>query len=267
MNNEQHAFGCIPSKKDFRDYRIDKEVAYSVSLPDEFEVPHSPIKNQGGVCSCVAHSVAEVVEAMGKNKEVYSTDWIYGYRPITYAQTKGMFPRQAIKTTVDLGCVLEKDFPGNTEMKAVKTKVDGSLSLLKLQAKNHKMVSYAYLKNRQEIKEAIYMTKNPVLVCVHCCDPFITDKDEVLVTSKKYDGYHAMVCYGWNKKGLLIQNSWGDDWGDNGTCIMPDDYPLNEAWVIADEHSSWFITEPRGIWVRRLIQALINFVSEIFKKR
>lgn len=267
MNNyEQHAFGCIPSKKDLRDYRLDKKVAYATQLPKEFEVPHSPIKNQANVCSCVAHSVAEVLEAMNKNKEKYSTNWIYGYRPVGYSQSSGMYPRQAIKTTVDLGYVLYDDFSGNVEMKEVKRMVDGSLEFLKEKAKKRKMVSYAYLKDRQEIKEAIYLTKNPVVVCVHCCDPFITDEDEVLITSKGRDGYHAMVCYGWNDKGLLIQNSWGENWGDHGTCIMPDDYPLTEAWVVANEESAWFITKPRGIWVRRLLQELLKFIQEIFSR-
>ena len=268
MNTEynNHAFGCIPSKKDLRDYRLDKKVAYSVLLPTEFEVPHSPIKNQGSVCSCVAHSVAEVLEAMNKNKEKYSTDWIYGYRPVSYSQSKGMYPRQAIKTTIDIGYVLYDDFSGNTEMREVKNKVDGSLTFLKAKAKSRKMVAYAYLKDRHEIKEAIYLTKNPVVICIHCCYPFITDEDEVLITSNKRDGYHAMVCYGWNDKGLLIQNSWGENWGDHGTCILPDDYPLNEAWAIADKESAPIIVKPGANGLRRLIQHIINFFVELFTK-
>lgn len=265
-NYETYAFGCIPSKKDLRDYRVDKQIAYSSELPKEYKVPHSPIKNQANVCSCVAHAVAEVLEAMNKNKEKYSTNWIYGYRPLGYSQSKGMYPRQAIKTTIDLGYVLYDDFSGNTEMKEVKNLVDNSLSYLKEKAKSRKMISYAYLKNRLEIKEAIYLTGNPVVICVHCCDPFITDANEVLITSSKRSGYHAMVAYGWNEKGLLIQNSWGENWGDSGTCILPDDYPLTEAWVIADRESSWFISKPRGIWLRRLVQEIVNFLVEIFTK-
>lgn len=261
-----HAFGCIPSTKDLRDYRLDKKIAYAVELPEEFQVNHSPIKNQGGVCSCVAHAVAETLEAMNLNKEKYSTNWIYGYRPITYSQSAGMYPRQAIKTTVDLGYVLYDDFSGNTEMKEVKESVDKNIDYLKNKAKDRKAVSYAYLKNRQEIKEAIYLTKSPVIVCVHCCDPFITDENEILITSNKYSSYHAMVCYGWNEKGLLIQNSWGENWGDHGTCILPDDYPINESWIITNEETSWFVNKPRGIWIRRFIQHIINFLKELFKK-
>lgn len=268
MNTEfnNHAFGCIPSKKDLRDYRVDKKIAYAVQLPKEFEVPHSPIKNQANVCSCVAHAVVEVIEAMNKNKEKYSTNWVYGYRPIGYSQGLGMYPRQAIKTTVDLGYVLYDDFSGNTEMKEVKNRVDANLSFLKQKAKSRKMTSYAYLRNREEIKEAIYLTKSPVVICVHCCDPFITDEDEVLIVSNKYSGYHAMVAYGWNEKGLLIQNSWGENWGDHGTCILPDDYPLNEAWVIANKETADLIVKPKMDWLRRLIQHIINFFTEMFKK-
>lgn len=265
-NFNNYAFGCIPSKKDLRDYRINKKVAYAVSLPKKFEVAHSPIKNQADVCSCVAHAVVEVLEAMNNNKEKYSTNWIYGYRPIGYSLGKGMYPRQAIKTTNELGYVLYEDFAGNDEMRAVKNAVDKNLTLLKDKAKERKTAAYAYLKDRNEIKEAIYLTGNPVVICVHCCDPFITDADEVLITSNKYGGYHAMVAYGWNEKGLLIQNSWGENWGDHGTCILPDDYPLNEAWAIADEDTAAIIVKPGASWLRRLIQHIINFIAEILKK-
>ena len=32
-----------------------------------------------------------------------------------------------------------------------------------------------------------------------------------------------------------MQNSWGKKFGNNGTCILPYDYPLVESWAVIDE--------------------------------
>lgn len=262
--NTSPVFGCVPSRKDLRDYKL-PNVAMA-ELPKEFSVLHSPIKNQGNVCSCVAHSVAEVVEALDNNEHKYSTNWIYGYRPSGYAQGKGMMTRNALMTTVSLGCVLYDDFAGNEEIPMVKEAVNKNFNILKPKASEHKMFSYAKLDNRYEIKEAIYLTKAPVVICVHCCDPFKVDENNILIKSNKYCGYHAMVCYGWNEKGLLIQNSWGEKWGDNGTCILPDNYPLTEAWVLTDNESKYAAVKPKLYLLRRILQGLVNVFVYVFNK-
>lgn len=266
MNNNEFAFGCLEPKKDFRDYRLNGKVAMSLQLPDSFEVQHSPIKNQGGVCSCTAHAVAEVLEAINKNEEKYSTNWIYGYRPFGYYIGTGMYPRQAIKTTADEGYVLYDDFKGNDEMNAVKETVDKNIDFLKEKAKDRKTFSYAALQTKQEVKEAIFLTGYPVLLCIHCADPFILDDENCLVYGEKFNGYHAMVCYGWNEKGLLIQNSWGENWGEKGTCILPEEYPFSEAWLIANTEEDYLVVRPKGFWLRKLLQALINFIVRMFEK-
>jgi len=36
-----HGLGYVLSKRDIRDYKLNKKVCGSVSLPESFEVPHS----------------------------------------------------------------------------------------------------------------------------------------------------------------------------------------------------------------------------------
>ncbi len=261
----ENQFGCIPSTKDLRDYKLPK-VAMALQLPEAFVVKHSPIKNQGGVCSCVAHSVAEVVEAINNNEKKFSTNWIYGYRPSSYSQGKGMMTRNALSTTVDLGCVLYDDFAGNDEVPSVKNTTMKNLAMLKEKAKEHKMYSYARLANKEEIKRAIYLTKMPIVLCVHCCDPFALDKHFVLKKSNKYSGYHCMVCYGWNELGLLIQNSWGENWGDKGTCILPDDYDLTEAWVLTSKEGDFAAVKPNLYAFRKIVQKIIDSIHLLFSR-
>ena len=264
FNVSGFATGCLKPTKDLRDYKLNRSVAFAFDLPDEFKVIHSDIKNQGMVCSRVAHSVCEVLEASNNNEEKYSTNWVYGYRPRGYFSGRGMSTRQAIKTVCSVGYMLYDDFSGNTEMNEVKDIVDRNINLLKEKAKERKAYSYALLTNRNEIKKAIYMTGNPVVICVRCCSPFELDEDGVLKYSDKFDGYHAMVCYGWNEKGLLIQNSWGTNWGINGTCILPNNYPLSESWVITRTEDEYLVVRPKLYRMRKFVQSIVDFFKEIF---
>ena len=48
INNElieEFGYGCVPSKKDIRDYKLNRKVCHAVNLPESFEVEHSKIKD------------------------------------------------------------------------------------------------------------------------------------------------------------------------------------------------------------------------------
>lgn len=47
-------------------------------------------------------------------------------------------------------------------------------------------------------------------------------------------GGHAVCCVGYNKEGFIIQNSWGESFGDSGKCILPYNELNNlmEAWGV-----------------------------------
>ena len=40
------------------------------------------------------------------------------------------------------------------------------------------------------------------------------------------------VAVGYDKKGIVVQNSHGKYWGNNGRAIMPFDYPIEEVWGV-----------------------------------
>jgi hypothetical protein len=46
-------------------------------------------------------------------------------------------------------------------------------------------------------------------------------------------GGHAALVVGYNARGWLIRNSWGEDWGDGGYAVMPYGYEKHwfEAWT------------------------------------
>ena len=226
MDNNK-GMGALKSPKDLRNYKINK-VYSSISLPKEFILNHSHIKNQDVINSCVAHSISEIVES--KNNINYSTGWIYGYRPEGYYQGEGMYISEALKTVQKLGCVENNDFNVNIEMRKAKDLVDEDLDRLTNLAQKKKISAYARLRNIKEIKEALYIHKTPIIAAIDIDENgLVLDDNYIAQLPKNPAGGHAIVCYGWNETGLLIQNSWGGAWGNKGTFILPYEYPVEEA--------------------------------------
>ena len=95
-------FGAIKSPKDVRDYRA-VCVAAASSFPAEFELTMPAVKDQGAIGSCVAHSLATVVEYFSRhqgddNREM-STGYIYGNRLNSSHAGAGMIVRDALAET------------------------------------------------------------------------------------------------------------------------------------------------------------------------
>ena len=260
--------GYIPSPKDLRNYKINKVCMVS-KLPAKYEAPHSRIKDQKNVGSCVAFSTSSVLET--KYGKDYSTAWIYGYRPDGYYQGIGMCVLDALKTIYKKGFVEERELKGNYEMQKAKEVVDYYLGT-NPDIKN-KTFGYAELHNINEIKQAIYMTGLPVLVSCDV-DNLQYDENYVVYIPQDTRGGHQMVCYGWNETGLLIQNSWGEEFGNKGTIILPYNYPITEAWMIRFEKPEEpkpiepkpdVIVKPKWYWLRDLIMYIVKLFRR-FKK-
>lgn len=255
-------YGVIPSKRDIRDYRLNKKIAKIIELPDSFGVGVTRIKNQGQVGSCVAHSLSSIVEHT--DHIMYSTDWIYGYRPFGYYQGDGMMPSQALKTVTQLGAVRYIDLPSNTEMPEAKKIVTDRLQELKDLAANKQALKYARLHTVQQIKEAIYTSKSPVLICINIGTNGLRLNNGVAEIPKATDGGHALMCYGWDERGLLIQNSWGRAWGKNGCFVLPYDYPFTEAWAISFSNDN-VIVKPTFYDFRDFLVKLARVLAAFFK--
>ena len=52
-------------------------------------------------------------------------------------------------------------------------------------------------------------------------------------------GGHAVCLAGYEKRGFIMRNSWGTDWGMSGYCILPYDFVnlrnglASDAWAIS----------------------------------
>ncbi len=237
-----HPLGAIPSPPDPRDFRYPAyaPVFGAAELPEAYTCDGiTEVDNQGAVSSCVAHSLG-VIKDWQEYAETgihtrHSRQFIYSHRPNEYYwKGPGMIPREALQTLRDFGVVREEVWPGIVEYG--KETWPAPLGELLPQAQPFQIATYVAInpKDINEIKSAI-VTTGPILLCVPVYDNFIPDANGRIPYPKgNLRGYHGMAGPGYERDGLVPQNSWGREWGVDGKCILPWGYPIMEIWGITD---------------------------------
>lgn len=269
-----YAKGCLEPKVDVRDYTLARPAGGA--LPSAYVTPLLPeVKNQGSVCSCVAHatsSILEYHEKMEQGDVKLSTNFIYGIqKKVSGYAGKGMYLRDACKIVHNYGDVLNSDCPGNTEVPEVHAIAEAMLDnshALEV-ASYYKILSYVRLQDIEDIKYAIY-NYGPVLASVKWFDNFTLDKDNVLRGKQEGSGgHHAVMIYGWNGEGFLVQNSWGKNWGEGGRFVLPYEIPVREAWQLVDATNDDIVKPKRNAvldFIYLVINTMANFFKQLFTK-
>lgn len=223
----EYATGCLKPKIDVRNYKAVATVTMD-DLPAEYDGGHVPIKNQQKVGSCVAHAICEMMEWYNQHQEgkyvQMSTAYIYGNRRNSDHKEEGMYMLDALDNARKYGVPPYSEFGGNTE-------VPTAIELFELKglettpaAYPNRISSYFRLERPVDIKQSI-IKNGPVVISIEWFDNYYVDADGLLCQTPNWPatskGYHAMMVYGWTRLGWLTQNSWGTNWGNEGTCIIP----------------------------------------------
>ena len=268
MKVEERSFAALLSPYDIRDYKFIADT--TVELPQTFELPSVSVKNQGSVGSCVAHACSSLVEYHNKCQEhtntIFSTEFIYGYRPEGYYIGEGMYIREALKTLQKVGDCPLTALRGNNKCPKAMKNVNSRFDELKELAYPHRISTYMLVKGQTAMKQAL-MQNGYLIISM----PWYKDyklKDGVYTyTSTEKSGNHAVVIYGWNENGWLVHNSWGKGWGKKGKFILPFDFKLNEVWSVTDNIVNNDIDKPGNKWYVKAFGKLINFVVNLFRKK
>ena len=272
MTELNRVFSNLVSPFDSRDYKI---VVTTKDFPNTFVLPEVSVKNQGSVGSCVAHACSSVVEFHNKRQEntdtVFSTEFIYGYRPLGYYVGEGMYIRNALKTLREVGDCPLSDLKGNHKCPEAMEAVEANLEKLKDAAYPHRISTYAKVSTEAEIKQAL-MDFGYVVVSMPWYTNYKLKKGVYTYESKETNGYHCVVIYGWDERGWLVHNSWGISWGQKGKFIVPFDFKWREAWAVTDEiKGEGDIIRPEDNWFVRtfggIINSIVNFFRKLFKKK
>ena len=259
----EYGKGCLKEKIDIRDYRIKRNVAMAVAFPDTYECPIKvAVKNQGTVGSCVAHATAEILEYHSTPGTKLSTNFLYG---IHGSVGPGMYMREAANIVLKYGDPSYELCPGNTEVSDVYKIASDAFNKPGVleSAAEHRLDSYAKLKGINEIKYAL-VNYGPVLASIEWYSKNKVTKG-VLIRDGEKDGGHAIMLYGWNEQGWLMQNSWGRYWGVNGCCILPYDYPLKETFSFVPASSlDDDVVIPAGNKLLEFIFKIVNSIINLF---
>ena len=108
--------------------KFNPEAKYHVGVIPLAEVPNEvdlstylpPVRNQGGINSCVGFGVSGAIGAIAKHlgcyQEPYSPNWVYNgarFLENTLTQNVGCYPEDAYKWLKTVGCLIEPYWPYN----------------------------------------------------------------------------------------------------------------------------------------------------------
>lgn len=251
MADEVFYGGCILSPEDDRDYKARDFVAMGIRPAEYMPEKKAPVLYQGDVGSCVAHAIATMKwyheRRERKSEERYSTDYIYHNRLSGDWQGHGMITREALSQLCKCGTCYYNSLPTNTEYP--NTAVKQFITPLAEEAKKQVVKSYVRCYNDDEICECVYQ-HGAALISLEITasfDAFVLRNDSNMILSipknERVRGYHCVCAMGYTKDGIVIQNSWGETWGNKGFAILPWGYPIKEAWSVVDVVKQWDMIE------------------------
>lgn len=250
----KHSYGYVIDKPDERDflYQVTKPLP-EIELPESVDLRNlcSPVRDQGELGACTGFALATGLREFLQIKNtsshtVVSPMYVYYKERLlmgTINQDSGSDLRTGMKVLNKLGVCTEKCYPYDIKNFAKRPGICANF-----EARSFKITNYHRLKSLHEMKECLANGLGFVAGFL-VYDSF--ESQEVLETgfmpmpaaSEILLGGHAVFVIGYQDDPkysgggyLIIKNSWGDWWGDNGYFYMPyefaaDNEKLIDAWV------------------------------------
>jgi len=257
-----HKLNCQPSRYDARDYNIfqlfacagiaadsePKEIDYRPMMPDVFD--------QGQRGSCVACADAWTLKTY---HELAQSDYPEGGLSAAFLysmckqvdglpSTEGTSIKAAMQILQKYGVCTEKVMPYSTLASLPEGKVPSVSDDAKANAETYKIASYARIcartdANRSQALAAMRLAlkAGPFVMALLVCENFEPDADGNLpLPNGTIRGGHAVGIVGDQpeKNRLILRNSWGTGWGENGYAYLP-----YEWLTTKNVDSGWYVYE------------------------
>lgn len=218
--------GSQPIKPDPRDKKFTQIAFGAAALPEfplTFRLPQKKIKNQGNSLACTAHATTLASEHQENRELSAAWHWMETCRRLGNFIPNGADPRTAMKISLELGDLPAElatySFPetnpqiiGNWDQWPHVPEATVELYRKAAYVKIPKVGDYF------DSVRAALMNQNAVMAFSTWCwgsEKFISRDPQPV------NGYHAYTFVGWDIDYLIIQNSYGETWGENGLQWMP----------------------------------------------
>jgi len=251
MNKIERNYGWKPDLPDHRDFKYAVPRHISTVLPPSIDLRPNmpPVYDQGQLGSCTANSIGgahhfEQIKQAGIEKAFIPSRLMIYYNERDMEgdidQDNGAQIRDGIKVVNSQGVCPETEWPYDITKFAVKPLVE-----CYTHAKLHPTVSYHSVVQDISLFEQALASGFPMVFGFSVYSAF--ESSTVASTGvlkmpgarEKNLGGHAVLCVGYNrtKKQVLVRNSWGSSWGQQGYFWMPYAYITNpnlasDFWVI-----------------------------------
>lgn len=224
--------GALRDVHDVRDrmYRASPRLG---PLPQEIDLRESggPIKDQGEEGSCTGHAFSSAREWIARRYEksapVLSPQCMYAEELLAngdFPNDDGAMPRTGCQVLTVLGCCETALYP------YVAGQITRPTPEQALNAYKYKTGAYHRIGNLSEFLRCLSdPTPWPVLVGFTVYESFMSEQvaESGIMLSpqsgEQEQGGHEVLCLGYDlpKQLALMQNSWGDGWGQHGYFWMP----------------------------------------------
>lgn len=239
-------FGTLPDVHDVRD-RMYRTSSLSRPIPQRVDLREwgGPIKDQGEEGSCTGHAFSSAREWIARKYEkdspVLSPQYLYVEELIvngSFPEDDGAMPRTCCQVLTAKGCCEASLYP-YVAGKLIAPTPDQTQN-----AGKYKTGAYHRIGTLPDFLSCLAdPTPWPILVGFVVYASFITQQvaDTGIMPIPKpgeqQQGGHEVLCLGYDfaTQMALIQNSWGEDWGQQGYFWMPFSTiasPETDLWIV-----------------------------------
>lgn len=239
-------FGAKRNVHDVRD-RIYRGARAPFVVPSQIDLREfaGPIKDQGEEGSCTGHAFSSAREWIARKYErsspILSPQYLYVEELIadgSFPKDEGATPRTACHVLTALGCCETGLYP------YVAGKLTNATAEQTANASRYKTGAYHRIGTIANFLNCLSdPTPWPVLIGFTVYDSFMSQQvaDTGIMPIPKPgeqpQGGHEVLCLGYDlaKQLALLQNSWGDEWGQKGYFWMPFETitsPDTDLWMV-----------------------------------
>lgn len=236
-------YNVVRSTPDERDFKTKLNPHSSVKIPSKVDLRPTcpPIFDQGQLGSCTANAGSTAYTMyLGLKSVIFSRLFLYyNERSLEkdVPEDAGAQPIDICKAVNKYGICEERIWPYDISKFAVKPSQAATDN-----AKKYPKPTYVRLLTLNEVKQHIALMQKPVMVGIDVFESFesdAADKTGIIpvpdTNKEKLLGGHEILIVGFDdnmtanghKGYLIIRNSWGTSWGDNGYGYIPYDFCKN----------------------------------------